>query len=74
MRHLPIEERMWNELAQEKDGAERDAEGEDQIPRVEVQGFVFALMGFRITLVQSFQIMIPFLPFGMRLKCVFSIL
>ena len=75
MKHLPIEVRMWNELAQRKtDDADSEAEKEDQIPRVEVQDFVFALMGFRIALVQSFQIMLPFLPFWMRWKCIFSIL
>lgn len=43
-----------------------------QIPKVEVQDFVFALMGFRIALVPSFQILLPFLPFWMRWRSVFS--
>lgn len=65
---------MWNELAREKDGAEREAEGEDPSKPFEPEGsdtkgrgtgFVFALMVLRIALVQSFQIMLLFLPFWM---------
>ena len=63
-----------NQPKRKADDADSEAEKEDQIPRVEVQDFVFALMGFRIALVQSFQIMLPFLPFWVRWKCVFSIL